>query len=79
MLYNRLVNQHGMEPSAAAEGLVDKACIGHLAMARELYGRILNAESISASEYANYQDYLPWETDVSDDAASSAQAAGESS
>jgi len=78
VLYNRLVNQHGMEPSAAAEGLVDKACIGHLAMARELYGRILDAESISESEYAKYQDYLPWEADVRDDAASSAQAGGKS-
>lgn len=79
VLYNRLVNQHGMDPSAAARGLVDKACIGHLAMARDLYGRILDAEAISQSDYVKYQDYLPWETDVRDDAASSVQAAGESS
>ncbi|MBP0621198.1 hypothetical protein [Cupriavidus consociatus] len=78
VLYNRLVNQHGMDPSAAAEGLVDKACIGRLAIARDLYGRVLGAEPISKSDYAKYQDYLPWETDVDDDASSSAQAGGKS-
>jgi len=78
VLYNRLVNQHRMDPLAAAEGLVDKACVGELAKALELYGRILDGQPVSKSEHAQYLDILPWDTEVVvDDKARSATVSGD--